>query len=49
MSDSAPSFARRHRRAFLASAAGAAGAAGTYGLLAAVQKVRMSAARSKDL
>lgn len=48
MSDVPPSFVRRHRRAFLASAAGAV-VAGGYGLLHAVQKVRMSAARATDL
>jgi len=49
MSDTPPSFLRRHRRAFLASAAGAVVAAGGYGLTRAVRKVRMSAARSRDL
>jgi hypothetical protein len=48
MSDPVPSFARRHRRAFLASAAGAVVAAGGYGLTRAVRAVHMSAARAKD-
>jgi hypothetical protein len=48
VSDPPPSLFRRHRRAFLASAAGSVLAAGGYGLLHAVRRVRMSAARAKD-
>ncbi|MFO0797693.1 MAG: hypothetical protein U0804_09445 [Gemmataceae bacterium] len=42
-------FVRSHRRAFLASAAGGVAAAAGFGLFRAVHKVRMSAARSRDL